>query len=285
MARNRNVKRRPEDLDNQLQQLDQLIAAQAWPQAKPLATALFDANPTGLGVLERAVMVLRELGEWRALADLMLEARNTYGLWAQGSELLLGRALMEQGKVRQALPLLEEAVAQESSAGWAHHFLGQALRQQGRYEEALEQQREASRHLQDFAWAPFEAAELLVLLGRKVEAAAEALEAQRRISRQEADQGGAIDQLLEELRPALLSIEAGQLLDQGDRDEALQVIREGLIADPDSPALQRLVMRCAKGAANGDFKADEEPDPWATELASIALLLDAFEAQLEARGL
>ena len=229
-------------------------------------------------------MALRQQERWPAVQQLLLEVRNRYQIWPKGSDLLMGQSLLEQGKSVDALTYLEGAV-QDAEPGWAHHFLGKALRQQERYEEALEQQREAIYYLEDFAWAPFEAAELLVLLGRKVEAAVEVLEAQRRSAGQEADQGGAIDQLLEELRPALLTIEAEQLLEQGESDEALQVIREGLIADPDSPELQRLVMRCAKGASNGYSGSDEDQDPCATELATIELMLDAFEAQLEARGL
>ena len=163
-----------------LQELDGLIQQQQWPAARAAADGLLAKAPTTPGVIERAILVLRQLEDWRALTDLLLEARNKFQLWPSGSDLLMGQGMVELSQWAQAVPYLELAASQNVDGGWPHHFLGKALRHGGRLEEALEQQRLASEQLPDFAWAPFEAAQVLMELERPRLAVLELQEARRR---------------------------------------------------------------------------------------------------------
>jgi tetratricopeptide (TPR) repeat protein len=149
-------RRTHQDLHQQISHLDALIQAGQWQEAAPIALALFEALPTAPGVLEKAVVVLRELGDWARLSELLLQARNRYGLWPKGSDLQLGQALLEQGELERARHVLEQALLDPDSEGWAHHFLGKALRQAGELEAALTHQRSAADLLPAFPWAVFE---------------------------------------------------------------------------------------------------------------------------------
>lgn len=279
MARARTSKKRPADLAAQLQQLDALMAGQQWPEAEAQALALWDAAPTTPGLLERAVMVLRERHAWPALAELMLKARNSYGLWAQGSELLLGQAWLEQGQYQQAQTMLEEALADDPSSGWAHHFLGKALRGLGEREQALLHQRDAAEALPEFAWACFEAAELLVELDRPLEAALELQEAQRRSG---GEDHAELEQLHRKLQPALAALQVDALLAAGDRDGASAAVWQAMLQHASEPLLleraRNLVAAEQAGLTSDTLAAVEQ------ELQSFELLLDALEADLQRQG-
>lgn len=280
MARTRASNKRPANLEAQLQKIDGLIAVNQWADAAPLAVALFEAAPTAPGVLERAVVALRQLEHWAQLADLMLEARNRYGLWAESSELLLGQALLEKGDLALAQTYLEEAVQLDGSSGWAHHFLGKTLRQQGQVQEALEQQQLAAEALEEFPWAPFEAAELLLELQRPLEAALELLEAQRRCA--DPSQEPMLLQLQSQLEPALAGLEVDALLKRGEQDQALVAVRQALQRHPDDPLLRErglsLVAPQREELDNATLSQLEQA------LQSFELLLGVAEAELERQG-
>ena len=163
-----------------LQELDALIQAGDWEAAREPALALFKQHPTTPGVIERSMHVLRQLQQWQPLIDLLLEARNRYQLWPDGSDLLIGQSLVELGQWDQATPYLLLAVDQPEHAPWAHHFIGKALRHTGQIEEALTHQRQAVALLPDFPWAPFEAAQLHLELQQPRLAVLELQEARRR---------------------------------------------------------------------------------------------------------
>jgi tetratricopeptide (TPR) repeat protein len=280
MARTRASKKRPPNLEAQIGELDGLMAGQQWPEAQSVALSLFEAAPTAPGLLERAVVVLRQLEQWQQLADLMLEARNRYGLWAEGSELLLGQALLNQGNAALAQTYLEEALEQDGATGWAHHFLGKVYRQQGQFQEALDQQHQASDALHDFPWAPFEAAELLLELHRPLEAALELKEAQRRCG--DPSQEPLLMQLQFRLEPALAALEVDALLQAGQQDQALSALRRALLMHPsDQGLLERGagLLAPAEKPLDGNSLTELEQ-----ELQSFELLLGALESELESLG-
>jgi tetratricopeptide (TPR) repeat protein len=264
-----------------LRQLDALIEQQNWHDATPKALALFEAKPTTPGVLEKAVVVLREQGAWQQLSELLLKARNRYGLWPSGSDLQLGQALLEQGEPSQACPLLEQALEESDCQAWAHHFLGKALRQLDQLEPALEHQRQAAELLPTFAWAPFEAAQLLLSLQRPGEALIELHEGRRR-----AGSAGepAIEALWHELQPTAALLRVDVLLEQGDVAAAMGQLRPLLSSRGDDAAVQKRLTAVLAlqqpPAPSGDLSPQEqELEAIKSELRSIELLLDALEAQ------
>jgi len=263
-------------IQQQLIELDELIIAQDWQAAEFEALKLFNSTPTGLGVLERIVTVLRERCKWDKLAELLLKARNNYGLWPNGSNLQLGQALLEQGKIDQARNFLEQALNDIDCEGWANHFLGKALRQLGELELALYHQLNATELLPDFMWAPFECAHILRQLNRPLEAVVEAHEAKRRCN---GDVNPLVYQLLDELEPAQKAFEIDELIECGDKDAAFSAMRRELIKHPSDPEI-RLRARTILN------KSESTIDPISlsiieAELQEFELLLDAFEADLE----
>jgi tetratricopeptide (TPR) repeat protein len=266
-------------IQQQLIELDELIIAQEWQAAEVEALKLFNATPTGLGVLERIVTVLRERCEWDKLAELLLKARNNYGLWPNGSNLQLGQALLEQGKIEQARNFLEQALNDIDCEGWANHFLGKALRQLGELEQALDHQLNATELLPDFMWAPFESAHILRQLNRPLEAVAEAHEAKRRCK---VDVNPLVNQLLNELEPAQKALEIDELIECGDQDAAFSAMRRELIKHPSDPEIRQ---RARKILNNSESTIDAIPlNLVEAELQDFKLLLDAFEADLERQG-
>lgn len=240
--------------------------------------AWMDQQPTTPGVVERLALALRQQERWPEVRTLLLEARNRFGLWPQGSDLLIGQALLELGETQQAAAYLQQA-SQAEDAGWAQHFLGKALRQLGQLEEALEQQRLASEALEGFVWAPFEAAQLLQELGQPLEALVEAEEAQRRCGeRLEPPVQG----LLDELKPAQAAVAIDELLEAGDREGAFVVMRQELLRHPADPLVRERARMLVR-----QEDATVEAIPLSTmeeELQDFELLLDAFEAELEQQG-
>jgi len=262
-----------------LQELDGLIQQQQWPAARAAADALVTQAPTTPGVIERAMLVLRQLEDWRALTALLLEARNNYQLWPLGSDLLMGQGMVELSQWAQAVPYLELAVSQEVDGGWPHHFLGKALRHSGRLEEALEQQRLAAEQLPDFAWAPFEAAQVLMELEQPRLAVLELQEARRR--------HGAPNDVIEEqwqkLQPLVLLNRVEQLQAAGSITEAFAVLRQAMAQAPEDEALSAKLMEllAAQSEPADASAADSEVDVKALEqeLNQIEALLDQLEAQ------
>ena len=262
-----------------LQELDGLIQQQEWPAARAAADALVIQAPTMPGVIERAMLVLRQLEDWRALTVLLLEVRNKYQLWPLGSDLLMGQGMVELSQWAQAVPYLELAVSQEVDGGWPHHFLGKALRHSGRLEEALEQQRLAAEQLPDFAWAPFEAAQVLMELEQPRLAVLELQEARRRHS----TPNPVIEEQWQKLQPLVLLNRVEQLHATGSIDEAFAVLRQAMAQAPEDEALSAKLMELLKAqsepadasaAASGvDVSALEQ------ELNQIEALLDQLEAQ------
>lgn len=266
-------------IQQQLIELDQLIVAKNWQVAEVEALKLFNSAPTGLGVLERIVTVLRERCEWDKLTELLLKSRNNYGLWPNGSNLQLGQALLEQGKTEQAKNFLEQALNDIDCEGWANHFLGKALRQMGELELALEHQLNASDILPDFIWAPFESAQILRQLNRPLEAILEAHEANRRGN---GDEHPLVRQLIDELQPAQKVLEIDELIECGDQDAAFAAMRHELIKHPSDPELRKRARRILSNS-----KSSIEAIPLSlveAELQDVELLLDAFEADLERQG-
>ena len=262
-----------------LQELDGLIQQQHWSAARAAADALVAKAPTTPGVIERSMLVLRQLEDWRALTALLLEARNKYQLWPLGSDLLMGQGMVELSQWAQAVPYLELAVSQAVDGGWPHHFLGKALRHSGRLEEALEQQRLAAEQLPDFAWAPFEAAQVLMELEQPRLAVLELQEARRR--------HGAPNPVIEEqwqkLQPLLLLNRVEQLQAAGSITEAFAVLRQAMAQAPDDEALSAKLMEllAAQSEPADASAADSEVDVNALEqeLNQIEALLDQLEAQ------
>ena len=262
-----------------LQELDSLIQQQQWPDARAAADALVAKAPTTPGVIERAMLVLRQLEDWRALTGLLLEARNKYQLWPLGSDLLMGQGMVELSQWAQAVPYLELALSQEVDGGWPHHFLGKALRHSGRLEEALEQQRLAAEQLPDFAWAPFEAAQVLMELEQPRLAVLELQEARRR--------HGAPNDVIEEqwqkLQPLVLLNRVEQLQTAGSITEAFAVLRQAMAHAPEDEALgAKLIELLAAQVEPADGSAvDSKVDVNALEqeLNQIEALLEEMEAQ------
>lgn len=262
-----------------LQELDSLIQQQQWAAARAAAEALVQQAPTTPGVIERAMLVLRQLEDWRALTNLLLEARNTYQLWPLGSDLLMGQGMVELSQWSQAIPYLELAVNRGMDGGWPHHFLGKALRHSGRMEEALEQQRLAAEQLPDFAWAPFEAAQVLLELEQPRLAVLELQEARRR--------HGAPNDVIEEqwqkLQPLVLLHRVEQLQAAGSITEAFAVLRQAMAQAPEDEALSAKLMEllAAQSEPADASPADSEVDVTALEqeLNQIEALLDQLEAQ------
>lgn len=266
-------------IQQQLIGIDQLIAVQDWHTAEIEAFKLFNSNPTFLGVLERIVTILRERSEWDKLADLLLQARNNYGLWPNGSNLQLGQALLEQGKIEQARNFLEQALNDTESEGWAHHFLGKALRKMGELELALNHQLNAADILPDFMWAPFESAQILRQLNRPLEAVLEAHEANRRGN---GDEHPLVRQLLDELEPAQKILEIDELIECGDQDAAFSAMRYELIKHPSDSELRKRARNIL--SISGSAKGAIPLSIVEAELQDFELLLDAFEADLERKG-
>lgn len=266
-------------IQQQLIGIDQLIAVQDWHTAEIEAFKLFNSNPTFLGVLERIVTILRERSEWDKLADLLLQARNNYGLWPNGSNLQLGQALLEQGKIEQARNFLEQALNDTESEGWAHHFLGKALRKMGELELALNHQLNAADILPDFMWAPFESAQILRQLNRPLEAVLEAHEANRRGN---GDEHPLVRQLLDELEPAQKVLEIDELIECGDQDAAFSAMRYELIKHPSDSELRKRARKIL--SISGSAKDAIPLSIVEAELQDFELLLDAFEADLERKG-
>ena len=262
-----------------LQELDGLIQQQQWPEARAAADALVTKAPTTPGVIERAMLVLRQLEDWRALTGLLIEVRNNYQLWPLGSDLLMGQGMVELSQWAQAVPYLELALSQEVDSGWPHHFLGKALRHSGRLEEALEQQRLAAEQLPDFAWAPFEAAQVLMELEQPRLAVLELQEARRRY--------GAPNDVIEEqwqkLQPLVLLNRVEQLQAAGSITEAFAVLRQAMALAPEDEALNAKLMEllAAQSGPADASAADSEVDVNVLEheLNQIEALLDQLEAQ------
>lgn len=260
-----------------LQELDQLIQAQQWQQARPHAEALTQRAPTAVGVIERAGLVLQQLGDWPALIDLLLQGRNRYHLWPLGSDLMMGRAMVELGEWSKAIPYLELAQEQEKNVGWAQHFLGKALRHTGRLEEALALQQQASALLPEFAWAPFEASQLLVELKQPRLAVLELQEARRR----QGDSNPVMEEQWQRLQPVVLHDRVEQLAASGDHMEAFALLRQALQQAPEDEGLNQLLMQLLlaqeepNGTASADLAGLEE------ELKAIESLLDQLETQLD----
>ena len=235
--------------------------------------------PTTPGVIERAMLVLRQLEDWRALTALLLEARNKYQLWPLGSDLLMGQGMVELSQWAQAVPYLELAVSQEVDGGWPHHFLGKALRHSGRLEEALEQQRLAAEQLPDFAWAPFEAAQVLMELEQPRLAVLELQEARRR----HGDPNDVIEEQWQKLQPLVLLNRVEQLQAAGSITEAFAVLRQAMAQAPEDEALSAKLMEllAAQSEPADASAADSEVDVNALEqeLNQIEALLDQLEAQ------
>lgn len=82
----------------------------------------------------------RVLRGWHA-ADAELQDRERQKF--ANASYLLGRAQMRRGSVRDALPLLEQAVAHDDADHNKHYRLGKALRLVGRAEEAIVSLRQA----------------------------------------------------------------------------------------------------------------------------------------------
>jgi len=275
----KRISKSSQDIQQQLIELDELINAQDWQAAEVEALKLFNSTPTGLGVLERVVTVLRERCEWDKLVEVLLNARNNYALWPNGSNLQLGQALLEQGKIDQARNFLEQALNDIDCEGWANHFLGKALRQLGELELALIHQLNAAALLPDFIWAPFECAHILRQLNRPLEAVVEAHEARRRCIGVVNPQ---INQLLDELEPAQKALEIDELFECGDKDSAFSAMRCELIKHPSDPEIRLRARRMLN-------KSESTLDTTSlsileAELQDFNLLLDAFEADLEIRG-
>lgn len=262
-----------------LQALDRLIQGQQWPEARTAADALVEQAPTTPGVIERAALVLRQLEDWQALSNLLLQARNRYQLWPLGSDLLMGQAMVELHEFNQAVPYLELAVNQEVDGGWPHHFLGKALRHTGRLEEALAQQRLAADKLPDFAWAPFEAAELSLELGQPRLAVLELQEARRR----HGTPNPVIEEQWQKLQPLVLLNQVEQLQAAGSITEAFAVLRQAMAQAPEDEALSAKLMEllAAQSEPVDAHAASSEVDVnvLEQELNQIEALLDQLEAQ------
>ena len=265
-------------LSDSLQQLDAWIQAGEWEEARAASAALVKEAPLTPGVHERAIVVLRELEDWPALTALLMEGRNRYQLWIEGSDLLMGQGLVEMGEWSQAIPYLKQVVEQGSSEGWPHHFLGKALRHTGCFEEALAQQRLASEQLPDFAWAPFEAAQVLLQLERPQLAVLEMQEARRR----SAEPNEVIESEWQKLQPVVLAQRVDELVAAGQITEGLSVLREAVIQRPDDEALQerlnQLLLSAFDPAPSGEG-ADESVLMLERELNAIEGLLDQLEGQ------
>ena len=262
-----------------LQALDRLIQGQQWPEARQSADALVEQAPTTPGVIERAMLVLRQLEDWQALSNLLLQARNRYQLWPLGSDLLMGQGMVELSQWVQAVPYLELAVSQEVDGGWPHHFLGKALRHSGRLEEALEQQRLAAEQLPDFAWAPFEAAQVLIELEQPRLAVLELQEARRR----HGDPNPVIEEQWQKLQPLVLLNRVEQLQAAGSNTEAFGVLRQAMVQAPEDELLSAKLMEllAAQSEPADASAADSAVDVNALEqeLNQIEALLDQLEAQ------
>lgn len=272
---------RSQDTHQLTEQVDHLMNQAQWREAAPKALALFEAQPTAPGVLEKAVVTLRELGDWAGLSELLLKARNSYGLWPKGSDLQLGQALLEQGELERARNVLEQALHDVDSEGWAHHFLGKAMRQGGELETALEHQRTAAELLPAFPWAVFEGAQVLIGLNRHAEAVVELQEARRRVG-DPAD--ATIEALWQELKPTMALLRIDTLTDRGQQEEALAALRPLLIKSPNDNAVQERLLRLLDEPNNGKEAPDElnerdELERLRLELRSVELLLDELEAR------
>lgn len=258
------------NLDAFAHDLDHHITHQQWDAARPIALALAEQMPTTPGVVERAILVLRQLNDWRSLSDFLLEMRNRYQLWPQGSDLLMGQAMVEQREWQRAIPYLEMALREDANAGWAQHFLGKALRHTGRLEDALGQQQQATDLLPQFAWAPFEAAELLIQLEREAEAILELQEARRRVSEPDA----VIEATWERLQPVVLKQQAIQLMQAGSTAQAFAMARQASLLSPNDPAIKTLVAELL----GEPTKNNEGLSSLEAELSQIEILLDYLES-------
>lgn len=267
------------DLTSAFQELDGLIQQQQWSAARAAADVLITQAPTTPGVIERAMLVLRQLEDWQALTSLLLDARNKYQLWPLGSDLLMGQAMVELSQWAQALPYLELAVSQGVDGGWPHHFLGKALRHSGRLEEALEQQRLAAEQLGDFAWAPFEAAQVLIELGQSKLAVLELQEARRRHGLP----NDVIEEQWQKMQSLVLLNRVEQLHAAGSINEAFAVLRQAMAQAPDDDALNAKLMELlAAPSEPADASAadsDVDVNGLEQELKQIESLLDQLEAQ------
>ena len=262
-----------------LQELDGLIQQQQWSAARAAADALMAKAPTTPGVIERAMLVLRQLEDWRALTALLLEARNNYQLWPLGSDLLMGQGMLELSQWEQAVPYLELAVSHGKDGGWPHHFLGKALRHSGRLEEALEQQRLAAEQLPDFAWAPFEAAQVLTDLKQPRLAVLELQEARRR----HGVPNPVIEEQWQKLQPLELLNRVEQLQAAGSIKEAFEILRQAMAQAPEDEALSaKLIELLAAQSDPADASAaisGVDVNALEQELNQIEALLDQLESQ------
>lgn len=268
-----------QELHQLVGQVDALMQQSRWQEAAPMTMALFEAQPTEPGVLEKAVVTLRELGDWSGLSELLLKARNSYGLWPKGSDLQLGQALLEQGELDRACNVLRQALNDEDSEGWAHHFLGKSLRQSGDLEGALAHQRSAAELLPTFPWAVFEGAQVLISLERHAEAIVELQEARRRVGD---PVDSTIEALWQELQPTMALLRVDTLTQRGQREEALAAIRPLLINSPNDDAVHERLLRLLDDPYNGKEAPDqlnehEELEKLRIELKAVELLLDELE--------
>jgi tetratricopeptide (TPR) repeat protein len=92
------------------------------------------------------------------------------GVAPENTLLAQGLRLAEQGRLHEALPLLQQAVRQQPHSALAHQNLGVALAQAGRREEAVAALQEALRLRPDYADACFNLGNVLREMGRLDEA-------------------------------------------------------------------------------------------------------------------
>ena len=260
-----------------LQQLDSLIQQGKWSEARAASEMLVQRAATSPGVIERAVLVLRQLNDWHELITLLLQARNRYKLWPLGSDLLMGQAMVETEQWDQSIPYLQLALDQGVDGGGPIIFY-KALRHSGQLEQALEHQRLAAEQLPEFAWAPFEAAQVLIELEQPRMAILELQEARRR----HGELNVVIEDQWQKLQPLVLLLRVEQLQAEGSNADALAVLRQAMLQIPEDEALNakliELLLSQSSSVTHSDN--DHEVDVFAMEkeLKKIESMLDLLEA-------
>lgn len=265
------------DVLKQAAEVDQLIATQQLDRAVSLAEELFVQAPSKPGVLERMILVLRQSEQWARLCEVLMQARNRFQLWPQGSDLLMGQGMLELGRFEQARPFLEQALTEPSTEAWANHFYGKVLRRAGEFDAALKHQMAASAQLPEFAWAPFEAAEILVELKRESEAVLELMEARRRLGE---TSNLVIETLWQRLQPVVVRDQIDRLIESGELEAAHNLLRKQLIQTPDCPDLSQRLARLLQEESSQTKQQNQtavDLNQLDAELRTIELLLDALE--------
>ena len=273
-------RRRKASAADALQELDALTQAGDWEAAREPALALFKHYPTTPGVIERSIHVLRQLQQWQRLIDLLLEARNRYQLWPDGSDLLIGQSLVELEQWDQAIPYLQLALDQPEDAPWAHHFFGKALRHLNRIDEALTHQQKAVALLPDFPWAPFEVAQLLMEMQKPRLAVLELQEARRR----HGSPNPVIEEQWQKAQPLVLLNRVDQLQVEGKVTEAFALLRQAMLLTPDDEVLSvkliELLISQSKSPETSSVENRIEVSLLEQELNQIEVLLDQLESQV-----